>query len=195
MMASAIAVPLLLAAVAADGDALATATAGVYGASLVALLTVSGVYNLLSDRRRKEKLRPYDHAAIFILIAGTYTPFSLVTIGGTLGRVLCASVWLAALAGAALKILRRRRHERLFVAVYVALGWAGVPMTGILMVALPASAFVLLAAGGILYTVGVAFHLSERLPYGTALWHGFVLIAAACHYVAVLEALTAGGTP
>jgi hemolysin III len=184
-----IGVPLLIILVVARGAALPTMAAVTYGTSLVVSLTISGTYNLLADGRGKERLRPYDHAAIFLLIAGTYTPFSLVTIGGPLGYALCAGVWVGALAGAALKLLHRRRYERIFVALYVALGWAGVPVIVIAMSALPSTVFVFLLAGGILYTAGVAFHLRDSLPYSTPIWHGFVLIAAACHYVAVLEAL------
>ena len=187
-----IGVPLLVVAVAARDEPLPSITAIVYGAALIATLTISGAYNILSDGRAKERLRPYDHAAIFLLIAGTYTPFSLVTINGTLGRVLCASVWLVALTGAALKFLHRRRYERFYVTLYVALGWAGIPALGILMVTLSPAAFALLIAGGILYTAGIAFHLRDSMPYGTAIWHGFVLIAAACHYLAVLLALAPG---
>lgn len=185
-------VPLLIVLVMARREPLPTITAAVYGVSLVATLAISGAYNLLSDGRMKEKLRPYDHAAIFLLIAGTYTPFSLVTIGGALGYALCAGVWLVALAGAALKFLHRRRYERIFVALYLALGWAGVPALGIMMIALPTPAFVLLLLGGLFYTAGVAFHLWDSLPYSTAIWHGFVLVAAACHYLAVFEALAPG---
>lgn len=191
IIASVVGVPLLVVAVMSRRETLPTLTAIVYGAALVAALAISGAYNLLPDGRKKEKLRPYDHAAIFVLIAGTYTPFSLVTIGGTLGRVLCASVWLVAIVGAALKFLHRRRYERHFVTLYVALGWAGIPAVGILMVALPTSAFVFLMLGGALYTTGVAFHLWDKLPYSTAIWHAFVLVAAACHYLAVWQALTA----
>jgi hemolysin III len=182
-------VPLLVVLVMARHAMLPTITAVVYGATLVATLAISGAYNLIADGHAKERLRPYDHAAIFLLIAGTYTPFSLVTIGGTLGRLLCACVWIVAIIGAVLKFVHRRRYERIFVTLYVALGWAGIPALTILMVALPVPAFVLLLVGGALYTAGVAFHLWDALPYSTAIWHAFVLIAAACHYVAVLIAL------
>jgi hemolysin III len=187
-----ICVPLLVVVVMARGAPLPTIAAATYGVSLVITLATSGVYHLLAEGRRKERLRPYDHAAIFLLIAGTYTPFSLVTIGGVLGYALCAFVWLGALIGAALKLLHRRRYERIFVALYLLLGWSGVPMLAIAMTALSPSAFTFLLAGGILYTAGVAFHLRESLPYSTAIWHAFVLVAAACHYLAVLKALAPG---
>lgn len=192
VLAATIAVPLLVVAVMARGATLPSLTAVVYGATLVTTLTISAAYNLLAEGRAKERLRPYDHAAIFLLIAGTYTPFSLVTIGGMLGRVLCAGVWTAALIGAALKLLHRRRYERFYVTLYVVIGWAGIPALGILMVTLSPAAFALLIAGGVLYTAGIAFHLRETIPYATAIWHVFVLVAAACHYVAVLLALAPG---
>jgi hemolysin III len=192
IIAALMGVPLLIVLAMSRREPLPAITASIYGLTLVTALTISGAYNLLSDAWMKERLRPYDHAAIFLLIAGTYTPFSLVAIGGTLGWVLCTSVWLVAIIGATLKLLHRRRYERFFVYLYVGLGWAGIPALGILMAALPTSAFLLLLGGGILYTTGIAFHLRDALPYSTAVWHGFVLIAAACHYLAVLETLVPG---
>jgi len=191
--AAATGAPLLIVAAMARQGPLPVATAAVYGLALVMTLTLSGAYNLLADGSLKEKLRPCDHAAIFLLIAGTYTPFALVTIGGVRGWLLCAGVWLVAIAGAALKFLHRRRYERIFVVLYLALGWAGVPALGILMTALSTSAFVFLMAGGILYTTGIAFHIRDEWPYSTAIWHAFVLLAAACHYFAVLLALAPRG--
>jgi hemolysin III len=192
IVAAASCAPLLVVLVMARGELLPTVTAIVYAITLVTTLAISGAYNMTADGRAKERLRPYDHASIFLLIAGTYTPFSLVAIGGTLGRILCASVWLVAVVGAVLKFLHRRRYERVFITLYVALGWAGIPAIGILMVALPASAFALLLMGGFLYTAGIAFHLWDRLPYSTAIWHALVLTAAICHYLAVLIALAPG---
>ncbi|MGE5539974.1 MAG: PAQR family membrane homeostasis protein TrhA [Gemmatimonas sp.] len=182
-------VPLLVLLVMARGETLPTVAAVAYGASLVLTLALSGAYNLLAEGPKKEQLRPYDHAAIFLLIAGTYTPFALVAIGGALGYGLCAAVWVGALTGAALKLLHRRRYERIFIPLYLALGWVGVPVLIVGMPALSLPAFGFLLAGGLLYTAGVPFHLRESLPYSTAIWHGFVLMAAACHYLSVLETL------
>jgi hemolysin III len=162
----------------------------VYGASLILMLWASAAYNLARRPRLKECLRRLDHAAIFVMIAGTYTPFALAALRGPLGLGLLALVWAVALSGVALKLLRPRRYERLALALYLALGWCGLPLIRRLVDTLPGSAFVLLAAGGILYTGGVAFYKWERLPYHNAIWHAFVLAAAACHYASVYQVLT-----
>jgi hemolysin III len=135
----------------------------------------------------KEEIRRYDHAAIFLMIAGTYTPFALIAVGGTIGLGLLILVWLVAIGGMMLKLLRPRRFDRASVVLYLALGWVILPAMGLVVATLPTSALVLLVVGGLLYTVGVAFHVWETLPYQNAVWHGFVLVAASCHFVAVLR--------
>ena len=121
------------------------------------------------------------------MIAGTYTPFALITIGGSLGGALLASVWLMATIGVLFKLLWPTRLERASVFIYLALGWLGLPAVGSLIAALPATVVMLVGIGGVLYTIGVAFHLWETLPLHNALWHALVLAAAGCHYVAVFE--------
>ena len=118
--------------------------------------------------------------AIYLLIAGTYTPFALVALGDRAGLGLLGTVWMVALAGSALAWLRPRQFERTGIVLYLALGWIGLPLLDRLI-----------AAGGMLYTAGVGFHLWHRLPGHNAVWHGFVLAAAACHYFAVLNTLAA----
>jgi len=187
--AAPVAVVVLLMAVTPTGEAAAVLAAAVYGAGLIAMLWLSAAYNLVGDPERKERIRRLDHAAIFLMIAGTYTPFALVSLGGRMGLGLLALVWLVALAGAALKLLRPRRYERSTTVLYLALGWIGLPLAGLLVAALPAASLLLLGAGGLLYSAGVAFHLWDSLPYQNAVWHALVLAAAACHYVAVLTTL------
>jgi hemolysin III len=176
-----------LAAVAVrQGRALLVLSLVLYGGALAGMLTCSALYNLAPPSPRKERLRRLDHAAIFVMIAGTYTPFILIRMQSewAIGLLLC--VWTVAITGAFLKLLYPRRFERLSIAAYLLLGWSGLPLVEQVFAALPGPAIVLLAAGGILYTVGVLFHLCERLPYHNAVWHGVVLIAAGCHYVAIL---------
>jgi hemolysin III len=132
-------------------------------------------------------LRRLDHAAIFLMIAGTYTPFTLVRMGGGWGHGIAIFVWLVAVAGIALKLLYPRRLEGLSILLYLALGWAILVGLRPLFDAVPLPAIVMLGIGGVLYSVGVVFHLWQRLPYHNAIWHGFVLGAAACQWVAVLE--------
>ena len=164
---------------------------GAYAAGLMAMLGCSALYNLTPEGARKRLFRRLDHAAIFLMIAGTYTPFALVLVGGRLGAGLLALVGTVAGGGAAVELLGLRRHDGLSVAAYLLLGWCVLPALGPLSAALPPFGLALLVAGGVLYSVGVVFHLWARLPYHNAVWHGFVLAAAACHYAAVLRALAA----
>jgi hemolysin III len=180
---------ILLHTVVPKGDTVRIAAASLYGFSLVSVLWLSAIYNLLTHPVWKARARSFDHAAIFLLIAGTYTPFLLVGIAGVVGYILLAIVWILALIGMVLKFLHPRRWDRLFVAFYLALGWIGLPTAGLIVASLPASVLTLLITGGLLYTSGVAFHLWERLPYQNAIWHAFVLAGASCHLFAVLGML------
>lgn len=161
----------------------------VYAASLVAVFAFSAGYHLVARPRLKSVLRRLDHAAIYLKIAGTYTPLALIAMGGLAGRTLLAGVWSISLFGVALKLLWPGRLERTSYVLYLAAGWAGLLALKPVMAALSLPVLVLLGAGGLLYTAGVAFHLWERLPYHTAVWHGFVLAASACHYAAIVCAL------
>ena len=170
-----------------QGGPLAIVSALIYAAGLVAMLWASAAYNLTSHPEWKERLRRYDHAAIFVMIAGTYTPFMLLAIGGWIGGGLLAVVWGVALAGVAIKLLHPRRWERTAVVMYLILGWIGLPTVGMLISALSTEALTLLGIGGVVYTLGVGFHLWDKLPFQNAVWHGFVLTAAVCHLLAVGE--------
>ena len=187
--ASLVAAGVLLGRVIPTHDALSIIAATVYSAGLVATFGLSASYNLVVHPVRKETLRKFDHAMIFVMIAGTYTPFALVSLGGTLGMALFAVVWIVAIGGFALKFVRPRRFERVSVLLYLALGWFGLFAINELVTTLTAPAFLLLGSGGILYTIGVVFHLWKTLPYHNAVWHAFVAGGAGCHYIAVLEAV------
>jgi hemolysin III len=184
--ASLAAAAVLLHLALATGQPIRIAGAAVYGVGLVAMFGFSAAYNLAAQPSRKERLRAADHAAIFLMIAGTYTPFATIAVGGTAGKALLAAVWSVALAGMALKLLRPRRFERLAVVAYLALGWLGLLVLDRLIATLSAGSLALLGAGGVLYSGGVAIHYWVRLPHHNAIWHGLVLAAAGCHYVAVL---------
>jgi hemolysin III len=163
----------------------------IYAAGLVAMLGCSAAYNLLRSSRRRDWLRRFDHAAIFAMIAGTYTPFTILGLQGGWSSGLTVVIWSAAAAGIALKLWQPRRIEAISVALYLGLGWIGLIALHPFMMALDTATLTLLAAGGIFYSVGVVFHLWRRLPYHNAIWHGFVLIAAGIHYVAVLTVIPA----
>src|SRR3546814_16172156 len=140
------------------------------------LLTGSPLYNRRIDSPRREWRRRLDHAAIYVMIAGTYTPFTLLWLPPDWGWAFCLGVWAVALAGAAVKIAWPRRLERLSIALYLALGWSILLVIEPMLASLGVVSGMLLPAGGILYSVGVLFHLSRRMPYQNALWQSLVLL-------------------
>jgi hemolysin III len=156
----------------------------IYALGMLAMFCFSAAYNL-SRGPKRWLWRRCDHAA-------TYAPFAVVKMGGTTGIALLAAVWGIALAGVAAKLIAPHRVASLSTLWYLAQGWTCVLTIQPLLSALLPTAFVLLLAGGGLYTVGVAFHLSERLAYHNAIWHGFVLVASACHFAAVMDAVVLG---
>ncbi len=176
------------------GDWLAALPAAIYGLGLLAMLACSAAYNLARNSRRRALLRRFDHAAIFAMIAGTYTPFTTLRLDGGWGAGLTAAVWTVATIGIALKLWKPHLVERASIPLYLALGWTIVVAVNPLLGALDASTLILLGVGGLLYTLGVAFHVWERLPYQNAAWHACVLAAAAVHYAAVIDAVFLGRT-
>jgi hemolysin III len=158
----------------------------VYGFAMVATFSCSAGYHLIGRPKLKEVFRRLDHAAIFLMIAGTYTPFILIKMQTPWGFGLLAVVWTMAAIGIIIKLFFPRFLDGLSTALYLVQGWAVIAAWEPLMSALPGVALTLLTIGGVLYTVGVVFHLWERLPYQNAIWHGFVLSAASCHFAAVI---------
>lgn len=179
------AVAALLAVTLRDGGLREVLGVAVYGAGLLTMLTCSALYNLRTGSPRREWLRRLDHAAIYVMIAGTYTPFTLLWLPPGWGWAFCLAVWAVALAGVALKIAWPRRLERLSLVLYLALGWSILLVIDPILASLTPAAGTLLLAGGVLYSLGVVVHLWHRLPYQNAIWHGFVLLAAGCHFAAV----------
>ncbi len=161
----------------------------VYSFGLIGMFAASAAYNLVPHAGVKEVLRRLDHAAIFVMIAGSYTPFALV-VGGSTGYALLAAVWAIAAAGIAIKLRFPRRFEKLSVLLYLFQGWIVVLALDSIVAVLPSRALTLLVAGGIVYTLGVAFHLMERLRFHNVIWHLFVLGGAACQFVAIRDTVT-----
>jgi hemolysin III len=159
----------------------------IYGVALVVTFSCSAGYHLVVRPKVKEVFRRLDHAAIFLMIAGTYTPFVLIKMNNAWGLGLLAVVWTMAAIGIAIKLFAPRFLDGLSTALYLVQGWAVLAAWEPLQSALPAGVLTLLVIGGVLYTVGVVFHLWNRLPYQNAIWHSFVLSAASCHYAAVIE--------
>jgi hemolysin III len=160
----------------------------VYATGLLAMLGFSAAYNLWPVSRIKWLLRRFDHSAIYLLIAATYTPFIAQMKNGLLATTLLAGVWTVAAVGIVLKLALPGRFDRFSIVLYLALSWSGVAMYEVIA-ALPASTLWLLGAGGLLYSFGVVFHLWESLRFQNAIWHAFVVLAAACHYTAVIDYL------
>ena len=170
----------------AYGDAWHIVSCGVYGASLVALYLASTLYHGARAPRAKQLFQAFDHCGIYLLIAGTYTPFTLVTLRGPWGWTLFGLVWGLALAGILFRVLFGTRYRPVAVASYVMLGWLCVVAVKPILELVPLGALVWIAAGGLTYTAGVFFFAAKRIPHHHAIWHLFVLGGSICHYVAVL---------
>jgi len=163
----------------------------VYSIGLLVMLAISAAYNMWPVSPTKWLLRRFDHSAIYLLIAGTYMPFLSLLKSGIAWSVLTAGIWSSALAGLGLKLALPGRFDRLSVALCLLMGWSGLLAYEQFMAVVPVMALWLLATGGIFYSLGTIFHLWESLRFQNAIWHGFVLIAAICHYCAVLTCLAA----
>jgi hemolysin III len=166
----------------------------VYSACLLTMLGCSAAYNLASNASRRGFLRRLDHAAIFLMIAGTYTPFTTCRLHGVWAIGMTAAVWTGAITGAATKLSCPRGIKPGSILAYLALGWMILlgmrPMIG----SVDALTALLIGVGGVLYSIGVAFHLWRTLPFHNAIWHSFVLIAASCHYAAILHGVVLART-
>jgi hemolysin III len=158
----------------------------IFGAALVLAYTSSTLYHSIQIEGAKRLLRALDHSSIFLLIAGTYTPFLLVNLRGPWGWWLFGVIWSLAVAGIVLRLVLRGRLHWLVVSLYVAMGWVVVVAIKPLWEHIESGGLALLAAGGIAYTGGIVFYAWRRLPYHHAIWHGFVLLGSALHFFAVL---------
>lgn len=180
------AAPVLIVSAVVRGSATDVVGSSVFGATLVLLYLASTSYHAAPLSRLKERLRRLDHAAIYLLIAGTYTPFTLGVLAGPLGWTLFGIVWGTAALGVYHKLTAGVRYPRLSTALYLIMGWLIVVAIRPLILAVPLPGILWLVAGGIAYTAGVGFYASRRIPYGHFLWHLFVLAGSACHFLAVL---------
>jgi hemolysin III len=171
------------------GTAWCVASCIVYGCSLMSLYLASTLYHSATSSRCKRALRFFDHAAIFLLIAGTYTPFLLVSLRGVWGWSLFAVVWGCAVLGILFKLRFLGRHQALSTAVYVIMGWLVVVAIKPLAAHVSSTALIWLISGGVSYTVGVLFFASRRIPFGHVVWHAFVLAGSICHYFAIVNAV------
>lgn len=192
LTASLIGLPFLVWAATVQGDIRQVVACTVFAASLVILYAASTAYHALPASRAKHILRIIDHVAIYILIAGSYTPFALGVLRGGWGWSLFGVVWGLAVVGVFHKTVLGFRLPRLSTFMYLGMGWVAIVAIGPLTRALPSGGLILLLAGGLCYTAGVLLYVRDHLPYRHALWHLFVLAGSGCHYAAVLLYATTG---
>jgi len=157
-------------------------TSSVYGVSLTCLMGASALYHGCTDPIKKARYKLLDHCAIYLLIAGTYTPLITHTIPSTMGFIVLALVWFFALAGIAVKLIFGSQYKKFSVVTYLAMGWLSLLVIYELVQALEPIALMLLGLGGAIYSSGVYFYLNHKIPYNHAIWHLFVLAAAICHF-------------
>lgn len=187
LLASLAALPVLVLAAAGRSDTWQIVGGAIFGATLILLYLASTLYHAVPAGAVKRVLRVLDHSAIYLLIAGTYTPFTLGALRGPWGWALLATIWSLALLGIVAKCALGFRFPRLSTALYVAMGWLVVVALQPLVTNVAPAGLAWLVAGGACYTGGVAFYAADgRLRFGHALWHVFVVAGSVCHFVAVL---------
>ena len=186
-----VAATVLVVLTAVYAGALAIVAVSIYVAGLLSMLVLSATYNLWPVSPTKWVLRRFDHSAIYVLIAATYTPFILELKDGVFAWGLLVAVWCVAAFGIVLKLGWPGRFDRLAVALYLALGWSGLMLYDSVVSGLPKLALWFVLAGGALYSLGVIFHAWRRLRFQNVIWHCFVLLGAACHYTAVMDLVLA----
>jgi len=186
-----IAATVLVVLTAVYASALNIVAVSIYVAGLLSMLVLSATYNLWPVSRTKWVLRRFDHSAIYVLIAATYTPFIMELRDSVMALALLIGVWCVAFFGIVLKLGWPGRFDRVAVGLYLALGWSGVMLYDSVVGALPRASLWLVLAGGALYSLGVIFHAWRRLRFQNVIWHCFVLLGAACHYTAVMDLVLA----
>ncbi|MEH0833250.1 hemolysin III family protein [Pectobacterium cacticida] len=176
---------LLVQAVNRDVGSLAITSYSLYGGSIILLFLASTLYHAIPSARIKPWLKKFDHCAIYLLIAGTYTPFLLVGLNSPLAHGLMVVIWVMALLGVIFKLAFAHRFEVLSLLTYLVMGWLSLVVIYQMMMKLAPGSVTLLAVGGVVYTLGVIFYVCKRIPYNHAIWHGFVLGGSVCHFLAI----------
>lgn len=182
-------VPVLLTMASLNGTAVEVITFSIYSASLILLYLVSTLYHATPPGRVKEVLQALDHMAVYVLIAGTYTPFLVARLGGAWGWSLFVMLWTLAAIGIGLKIFYTNRYDLISTVAYILMGWAGMVAIVPLYRALPGISFALVLTGGVAYTAGTIFYRWESLPHNHGIWHVFCLAGSICHFIAVFYLL------
>ena len=165
----------------------------IYGISLLILYLESTLYHSIINIKIKKLFRIFDHASIYLLIAGTYTPFTLTVLRPTIGWYIFGIIWALAIIGIIMKVFWTGKFNVLSTVIYIVMGWLIVFAMKRLLMLLPTAGIVLLFAGGIIYTAGAMLYLSERIPYNHAIWHLFVMGGSVCHFLCILLYLFPNG--
>ncbi|CDU07879.1 Hemolysin III [Vibrio coralliirubri] len=168
-----------------QADMLTVASMAIYGSSIILLFLASTLYHSITTEKTKRLLKTLDHCAIYLLIAGSYTPFLLVGLRTPLAMGLMVVIWGIALVGIIMKIAFVYRFKRLSLFIYLAMGWLSLIVVYQLAMNIEMGGLVLLALGGMIYSLGVIFYVAKRIPYNHAIWHLFVLAGCACHFFAI----------
>lgn len=180
------ALPVLILSATKVGNTRFTVGVSVFGATIILLYLASTLYHSLTHVRAKQFFRHVDHCAIFLLIAGSYTPFTLGVLRGPWGWTLLAIVWVLAVAGIAMKLIAGHRHWWLSMVLYLVMGWLAIVAIKPIITLVPLPGILLILAGGVAYSGGLAFFAAHRLRYNHFIWHLFVMAGTVCHYLAVL---------
>jgi hemolysin III len=184
---------ILVSTAAHSGSVKLTAALVIYSAGLLAMFGCSTLYNVNTNKTLAFLFERFDLSGIFVMIAASYTPFMLAKLHGPFAWSVLAIVWAAALTGVALNLLARWNAPRIYIALYLLMGWGALSILDQLIHSLSPLGLTLLAVGGVLYTIGVVFHVNKKLPFNSAIWHGFVVAAASCHFLAIYFDIAARG--
>ncbi|EPR66858.1 PAQR family membrane homeostasis protein TrhA [Cyclobacterium qasimii] len=187
---SIVAISLLVVFSVLNGTALHVVSCCIFGATMLLLYTSSTLYHAIQSNELKPLLRSIDHISIYFLISGTYTPFLLIGLGGTLGWVYFGIVWTITLLGLVFKIFFIGRFEKLSLILYLGMGWMALLLIKPLVANLSTEIIYLIAAGGLAYTIGTVFYANKKMLYAHAIWHVFVLAGTVLHFIAILFMIT-----
>ena len=158
---------------------------GIFGVSLVFVYAASTIYHMVKDPKKKQICKIIDHVAIYFLIAGTYTPYPVVTLGDKWGTAMLIAIWTIAVIGSIFKIFFTGRFNVISTLLYIGMGWLSLLIIRPIIAALPWDGFLLLTWGGVIYTLGAVFYLFEKMPYNHAVWHGFVMGGSVLHFLSI----------
>lgn len=191
LLAAIVGLAVLIVLVLMKRGGLELSAVAVYGVGLLSMFGFSAAYNMAPPSSLKWLLRRFDHSSIYLMIAGTYTPLLTLVTDTFWAAILALVVWIGAIAGIVLKVALPGRFDKLSIGIYLLLGWVAVVAIKPLIDSLPPLTMILLGAGGLLYSTGVAFYVWKNLKFNNVIWHGFVAAAAGCHYAAITHAMTA----